>query len=287
MRTAGLMMLMAPALGGAAPAPGQAVTDSPRPAVDTPEVAAAIAGPYFALDSKSVGRRFHIFVKLPDSYGKEPARRYTVSYILDGDSLFPMLAPEHLFLNYDEGLPEAIIVGIAYGGFTPDINKRDIDFRPMLEDGSVGGAPKFLAMLESELLPRIDAAYRTDPERRTLFGQSRGGAFVLYAADQRPGLFHAFIASNPGREWNGHLHGFDRAPTSERSGGMLIVASGTRDRAYLREGAIEWGKRVTMRTDLPWHAELVDIPGGTHAASVTRAYRAGMLRAFGIKDQLP
>lgn len=263
------------------------VVTVPAQAGDSLTFLPGIAGPYFALDSKSVGRRFHIFVKLPDSYGKEPARRYPVSYILDGDSLFPMLAPEHLFLNYDEGLPEAIIVGIAYGGFTPDINKRDIDFRPMLEDGSVGGAPKFLAMLESELLPRIAAAYRTDSERRTLFGQSRGGAFVLYAADQRPGLFHAFIASNPGREWNGHLHGFDRAPTSERSGGMLIVASGTRDRAYLREGAIEWGKRIAMRTDLPWHAELVDIPGGTHAASVTRAYRAGMLRAFGIKDQLP
>lgn len=279
-----MSMLIAGVL--AVTATGPTATASER-ATQSIDFLPGIAGPYFALDSGQVGRRFHIFVKLPESYGTDPARRYPVSYILDGDSLFPMLAPEHLFLTYDEGVPEAIMVGIAYGGFEPAINKRDVDFRPTLQDGSVGGAPKFLATLESELLPRIDAAYRTDPARRILFGQSRGGAFALYAANQRPALFHAFVASNPGRDWNGHLHGVDRAPTTQRSGSMLIVASGTRDRADLREAAIEWGKRVTTRTDLPWRAELIDIPGGTHAASVTRAYRAGMLRAFAIKDDLP
>jgi hypothetical protein len=33
-----------------------------------------------------------------------------------------------LFLNYDEGLAEAIVVGIAYGSFDPSINKRGFDF---------------------------------------------------------------------------------------------------------------------------------------------------------------
>ena len=58
-----------------------------------------------------------------------PARtHYPVVYLLDGDSLFPMLAANHLFLTYDEQLPEAIVVGIAYGSFDPSINRRDIDF---------------------------------------------------------------------------------------------------------------------------------------------------------------
>lgn len=267
-----------------------------RNGINTPALAApadqgamahlpGISGDYFALDSVTIGRRFHIFVKLPESYDKEPRRHYPVSYLLDGDTSFPMLAPTHLFLNYDEGLPEAIIVGIAYGGLDPSINKRDIDFRDTLEDGSPGGAPALLAMLEKELLPSIDARYRTDPAKRTLFGQSRGGSFVLYAANKRPDLFFGFTASNPGRENDKHLYGWNKVPSAPHSGATLTVTSGSRDRDYLREGAIEWSAWIKGRTDLPWKAELITIEGGTHAAAAGQAYRAGMLRAFGIADK--
>jgi predicted alpha/beta superfamily hydrolase len=256
----------------------------PEPAEGAITFLPGVAGDYFPLESAQVGRRFHIFVKLPESYAMEPQRRYPVSYVLDGDSLYPMLAPQNLFLTYDEGVPEAIIVSIAYGSFDPSVNMRHIDFRPILEDGTVGGAANFLRMLSEELLPKIDAAYRTDTSRRTLFGQSRGGAFVLYAANEQPSLFHAFIASNPGREPDQHLYGVNRAPTNIRTSGLVLVTSGSRDRDYLRAGAEEWRRLVATRNDLPWRAELVEIAGGTHAASVTQAYRAGILRAFGIPD---
>jgi predicted alpha/beta superfamily hydrolase len=257
----------------------------PEPAEGAITFLPGVAGDYFPLESTHVGRRFHIFVKLPESYAMEPERRYPVSYLLDGDSLYPMLAPQHLFLTYDEAVPEAIVVGIAYGGFDPSVNMRHIDFRATLEDGTTGGAPNFLRMISEELLPRIDAAYRTDPSRRTLFGQSRGGAFVLYAANEQPSLFQAFIASNPGREPDQRLYGVTSPRPNVRTTGVVVVTSGSRDRDYLRAGAEEWGRLVAARDDLPWRAELVEIPGGTHAASVTQAYRAGMLRAFGIPDQ--
>ena len=89
----------------------------------------ALSGDYFELMSKETGRQYHIYVRLPESYSKAfPETRYPVVYLLDGDSLFPILATEHLFLVIDEKLPEAITVGIAYGSFDPSINKRDVDF---------------------------------------------------------------------------------------------------------------------------------------------------------------
>ena len=242
----------------------------------------ALAGDYFAVDSEALGRRMHVFVRLPENYASEPDRTYPIVYLLDGDSLFPMLAPQHLFLHYDEGLPEAIVVGIAYGGFDPGVNLRHVDFRPVLDDGSPGGAAGFLQFLETELLPRVEQRWRADPERRILFGQSRGGAFSIYAAYQRPELFHAFVASNPGREADTRLlFGMNGAPPRGDGDGWLIVTSGSRDRSYLRETAQQWHREIAGRPGMPWRAEYIDIAGGTHAASAPLAYRAAMLRILG------
>lgn len=245
----------------------------------------ALAGDYFVLDSQELARRMHVFVRVPENYAKEPDQTYPVVFLLDGDSLFPMLAPQHLFLHYDEGLPEAIVVGIAYGGFDPGVNRRDFDFRRVLEDGSPGGAAPFLRFMESELIPRIERQWRVDSDRRILFGQSRSGAFSIYAAYQRPELFHAYVASNPGREVDTRLlYGMADAQPRGDGDGWLIVTSGARDYDYLRGTAQQWQREVAGREGLPWRAEFIDIPDGTHAASAPLAYRAAMLRILGDRS---
>lgn len=241
----------------------------------------SLAGDYFPLDSRVLGRRMHIFVRLPEKYAEEPGRKYPVVYLLDGDSLFPMLAPQHLFLHYDEGLPDAIVVGIAYGSFAPGANMRHVDFRPVLEDGSPGGSATFLRFLETELLPRVERQWRANGEQRILFGQSRGGSFAIYAAYERPHVFHGFVASNPGREADTRLlYGMNRTQPQGRTQGWLIVTSGSRDYDYLRGTALQWGREVAGKPDLPWRAEFIDLAGGTHSASVSEAYRAAMLKIF-------
>lgn len=240
----------------------------------------ALAGDYFELDSAEVGRNYHIFIRLPEGYADNPEKRYPVVYLLDGDSLFPMLAPQHLFLTYDEKLPEAIIVGIAFGGFG-EVNTRGIDFRSVLDDGSQGRAGQFLAMLQKELIPHIDAHYRSDVTRRVLVGQSRGGSMALYTAWNAPGLFWGHIASNPGREPNDKsLYGMNVPPPAKPQNGWVIVASGSRDRDYLRGTALEWRDTIGARDDLPWRTEFIDIEGGTHAASIHLVYRQAMLMMF-------
>lgn len=93
------------------------------------------------LQSRAVERTFHIYVRLPEGYS-ESSDPYPVVYLLDGDSLFPILAANHLFLTYDESLAEAVVVGIAYGSFDPSVNKRGFDFSAAAPDASPeqGGA---------------------------------------------------------------------------------------------------------------------------------------------------
>jgi len=240
----------------------------------------ALRGDYFKFASKAVGRAFHIYVSLPDSYAQNPNTYYPVVYALDGDSTFPVLATQHRFLILDEGIPEAIIVGIAYGSFDPAINKRAFDFSAPAADAgpSQGGAPAFHTFLKTELIPEIERRHRADPAHRALIGQSRGGYMTLYSAFVDPDLFWGRIAINPafdpGRERFSHP-----APAA-REDLSLIVTSGSRDLPKLREKAIQWFAEWERRSDAPWQLHTATIEGGTHAADFPNSYRIGMISLF-------
>lgn len=230
----------------------------------------ALAGDYFPISSSATGRTYHIYVSLPESYAREPERRYPIVYLLDGDSAFPLLAPQHLFMTYDDKAPEAIIIGIAYGSFDPAVNKRHIDF----DDG----AAAFQRFLKQELIPVVERRVRAAPNRRVLVGQSRGGGFVLYSAFTDPGLFWGRIASNPAMQsYKAMLMGqppqVDAAAATAL--GKLAVVSGTNDRPALRSDALAWfaahhGKPAA------WTLKRIDLEGGTHAADMPNAYRKAM-----------
>ncbi len=241
----------------------------------------ALRGDYFPFDSTAVGRPFHIYVRLPENYQSDESVRYPVVYLLDGDSLFPILAASHLFLTIDEGLPEAIVVGIAYGSFDPSINRRGFDFSTPVEnaDPERGGAPAFHDFLKTELIPQIENRYRADPSRRVLFGQSRGGSMVLYSAFTDPDLFWGRIASNPAFDPGRELF-FSPAATASQKDLGLIVTSGSRDRPELRKAALEWFAAWEAVEDKAWSLRSVTIEGGTHAADSSNSYRAGMLWLF-------
>ncbi|HRN62416.1 MAG TPA: alpha/beta hydrolase-fold protein [Luteimonas sp.] len=241
----------------------------------------ALAGDYFPIHSQATGRGYHVYVRLPEGYDPDAATRWPVVYVLDGDSLFPLLAPTHLFLHYDEHLPEAIMVGIAYGGFDPAINKRHIDFSAPGPDTKAGegGAPAFLAFLRDELLPETERRYRADPARRVLIGQSRSGYFVLWSALQDPDLFQGRISSNP--SFAPARDDLFHAPAGHvRDDLALVLASGARDTDARMRNAREWAAFWQPRPDRPWALRHEVLPGGTHAASIGEVYRQTMTWLF-------
>ena len=237
----------------------------------------AIAGDYFPLASKATGLTYHIYIRHPQGYGEDLNKRYPIVYLLDGDSAFPLLAAQHLFLTIDDKLPEAIVVGIAYGGFDPKVNKRDVDFGPR--------ADAFHVFLESELMPRVEARARADPQQRVLVGQSFGGSFVLWSALNRPDAFWGRIASNPSFRLNSEKL-WAQAVVPSRSGSQLYVVSGTANSADARQQAIRW---VEQRAASPsaMRVERIDIVGGTHAADLPAAYRAALRKLFDWRPATP
>ena len=267
-----LMVLAAVSLGACARA---------DPAKVTPlDFLPALAGDYFPIRSEEAGHDYHIYVRLPQGYAAEPQRRYPIVYLLDGDSLFPVVGGNHIFLTIDDKMPEAIVVGIAYGSFEKPINRRHIDFMPP----GPGLAPAdariadFHRFLERELIPGVESRYRADPSKRILFGQSRGGALILYSAFTAPDLFWARIASNP--SWNPGREIFYGTPApASRHDLQLYVAVGTDEYADRRAAADEWFRYWAQRNP-PWKATRIDVPGGTHSADSTNAYRAALRQLF-------
>ncbi|WP_056880614.1 alpha/beta hydrolase-fold protein [Pseudoxanthomonas sp. Root630] len=279
-----LFMAAMPSAWAASPAPTGEEATAHVPLEHLP----ALKGDYFPLTDRGSGRVHHVYVRLPEGYDPAASTRYPVVYLLDGDSLFPLLAPTHLFLHYDEKLPEAIVVGIAYGGFEPAINKRDTDFTAPGADATAGqgGAPGFLAFLRDQVIPEVERRHAADPSRRILLGQSRGGYFVLWSAREAPDLFWGRIASNPA-QGPAREQLFAPAAAHARTDLNVVVVSGTRENEGRRQLARAWVADWSARAQAPWQTTLLEIEGGTHAASIGEGYRRAMLWLFREADAPP
>jgi len=240
----------------------------------------ALKGDYFPIRSIEAGHDYHVYVRLPQDYAEQPGRQYPVVYLLDGDGLFPVIAGNHIFLTIDDPLPEAIVVGIAYGSFAKPVNRRHVDFMPpgpglKPEDARIADFHRFL---ERELLPAVERRYRADASKRILFGQSRGGALVLYSAFRHPDLFWARIASNP--SWTpGEDIFYGPAAPAGRADLRLFIAIGSEEHPDRRAAAAKWFAHRQGRT-APWRLERLTIAGGTHSADSASAYRAALRRLF-------
>jgi predicted alpha/beta superfamily hydrolase len=154
---------------------------------------------YHRIESEIIGRGFYIYIMLPDGYDEDGASAYPTIYLLDGGSLFPLLVGYYRYLNFSEEVPDSIIVGISYGGDSiEEGNYRSTDYTAPAEDRDYwGGAANYQSFLSDELIPLIEKNYRSDAERRIIFGHSIGGQFVLFTALTKPEIFWGHIASNP------------------------------------------------------------------------------------------
>lgn len=146
------------------------------------------------------GREYHLSIALPDSY-KTSTQSYPVIYVLDGDFNFSVAAGLTRFSNWFRRIPELIIVGIGYDIKTTDefVALRDLDFDvPGMPGAASDSAPdRFLEALTQEIIPFVDANYRTIPSDRCLQGYSSSGIFVLYTLFQQPDAFQRYISGSP------------------------------------------------------------------------------------------
>lgn len=230
----------------------------------------------FTIQSETLGRDFHIYVRLPLEY-EGSACDWPVVYLLDGGILFPMLTPYQFMMEIDELAPPAVMVGISYGGLgSANGNYRSTDYTaPAEEPASFGGATAYQGFLADELIPRIEADYRIDQDSSLVLGQSLGGQFTLFTALTRPELFGFYLSINPALHRN--LDYFKQLEPSERTTSTpILITRSTEEQPRLSGPLQQWIRHWQASNDDALTLDMRWLTNQHHASSTPAAYRQAM-----------
>ena len=108
-------------------------------------------------------------------------------------------------INGNIQVPELIVVAVPNTNRTRDLTPThstvggDGEESPFLE--ASGGGDAFLDFLRNELIPHVEARYRTKPYR-ILVGHSFGGLLALHAFLEAPDVFQGYVAIDPSLWWD-------------------------------------------------------------------------------------
>lgn len=189
-----MVLIMAAWLGfGLAPAAAQAVRE-PTPIV---------IGQSFVIASGVMGQDREINVWLPPGY-HDSARAYPVLYLLDGgvNQDFHHITGLAQLGTIVGTTTDFIVVGVA----TKD-RRNELAFTAEHDPGLIADYPthgqsgRFRRFIADEVMPFINAAYRTDGDDAVM-GESLAGLFVVETFLRQPTLFDRYIAISPSLWWD-------------------------------------------------------------------------------------
>ena len=189
--------------------------------------------------------------KLPENY------RLPVIYVLDGNTMFPMVSQMvNTSIAFSSETPAMLVVAIGYTSdpaltraqnITNSVAWRNRDLTPPLSPGRrapqgmdmspVGGAPDFLAFINQDLKPFVASRYAVNPEDQTLVGHSLSGLFTIYTLLNSPGSFQRYVAGSASLFWDDHAALKQAATLRERFGSVPA-------RVFICVGELETKERM-------------------------------------------
>jgi len=216
------------------------------------------------LPSKVLGEDREVIVHLPESYMREPERRYPVIYVLDGSSQDGHTAQSAALMARIGVMPELIVVGLPnisgegrQRDYTPPFMVQDLE----APDSPMGDADRFLSFLKTELIPKIESEYRTAPFRM-LAGHSRGGLLVSYSLLADPQLFDARFAHSPAL-WRDNAILITKLAeflsANKKLDGFVYLSIGSEENDKMMVAYQQTRSILTQATvtGLRWHADVV------------------------------
>lgn len=138
-----------------------------------------------------------IWVHLPDTYKADGAKTYPVVYVLDGETQFQAMVAITEHLSAQKLAPKMIVVGVLQNDRLAELTfGKDMEF-----PNSEGKGEQFLDYIEKELIPHVDARYRSAPYR-IFVGHSVGGLAVVHTLVHRPQLFNSYVSLEGALWWD-------------------------------------------------------------------------------------
>ena len=264
-----------------------------------------VTEPDITITSEIMGKEYQLYISFPGSYSTKDTTKYPVLYALDGRVGFPLFNYARETGETAKELEEVIIVGIGCGldKASTDIN-RSYDFTPSRDtilDRSLakrysistttpltGGAEKFLKCITTEIIPYVDAHYKTTNDRG-LMGHSFGGLFTAYCLLNSNGVFNRYGISSPSFWWNNGeilnqaISFFSNNKTWDIPSTKVYVAVGKNEGPRMVPDMVKFSMLLESRAykniSLNWHI----FEDETHSSVIPAALSRGLSILYGKK----
>ena len=146
------------------------------------------------IQDSEADRQYELYIRLPEGYSESTNTEYPVIYTTDAVWHFEMLSGATEFL-----MPNVILVGISWQKDLDDEREyvsRFRDYSLIKSDTAevpTGEASHHLSFIRDDVIKYVENNYRADPDERTYFGYSMGGAFGAYVLLAEPDTFKNYI----------------------------------------------------------------------------------------------
>lgn len=166
-----------------------------------------LIGSVDSITSTILGEQRRIWVYVPDQLSNNSSQRYPVVYLLDGEGHFSSVVGmlQQLSTGGNNNCPKMIVVAILNTNRTRDLTPTHVDADPPYLDSlsakPSGGGENFIAFIEKELMPHVEARYPAAPYRM-LIGHSLGGLMVMQTFVHHNSLFNGYISIDPSMWWD-------------------------------------------------------------------------------------
>ena len=237
-----------------------------------------------------------LWVYYPPSYDEQPAERFPVVYMHDGQNLFDA---SYSFGGVtwdvqgamdrgaaDGSIREAIVIGVG------NTANRIWEYTPSEGGGyGGGGASQYVQFLTDELKPQVDRLWRTSSDRldTAIVGSSLGGLLSACAGVWRPDVFGLVGELSPSTWWDNTLViGLVRgSQSSSVKPARVYVDSG--DSGQDNDDVINTGNLAQAYRDVGWiQVQHVIGNGDTHTeSSWARRLPGAMTFLLGPRASLP
>lgn len=204
------------------------------------------------------GRDYQVFVSLPASYAKEPARRYPVLYVTDADYAFPLVRQIARRLNVERPqLRDFILVGLSYAKGDDPVQSRRRDYTPTARGpsdapaGAVHGeGAAYQDYLRDRVLPFVAGRYRTDPAQKLFLGHSYGALLGTQILFTDPAMFDGYILGSPSLWYDKkHMFAVEKAYAAAHRDLPAKVYVYTGEYEALRAGDARYNRTVDLVGD--------------------------------------
>ena len=171
-------------------------------AAQVPEPTPVVIGQSYALPSAIYDATREINVWLPPGYA-ESGRSYPVLYLLDGgqDQDFHHISGLAQLGTVNGTTRDVIVVGVASVDRRNELALPTLNAELIARYPTQGQSDRFRRFLAGEVLPFVEARFRTNGET-ALMGESLAGLFVVETFLKEPRMFDAWVAVSPSLWWD-------------------------------------------------------------------------------------